>query len=190
MDIVRSRIESLNGTVDIRTQVGHGTTFVIRLPLTLAILPSLLVRVHDEVYAIAVDHIREIVEVSEDRVHHVHRSRVIEIRDRIVPIVSLDDVFLWGGESYLAGRGSANRDENVHARRVVVLQSADEMIGLEVNQLMGLQEVVLKSLDKNLGPVEGLSGASILGDGRVSLILDVDRLMEMASESRRERVVA
>ncbi len=190
MDIVRSRIESLSGTVDIRTQVGHGTTFVIRLPLTLAILPSLLVRVHDEVYAIAVDHIREIVEVTEDRVHQVHRSRVIEIRDRIVPIVSLDDVFLWGGESYLAGRGSTSRDENVHARRVVVLQSADEMIGLEVDQLMGLQEVVLKSLDKNLGPVEGLSGASILGDGRVSLILDVDRLMEMASESRGARVVA
>jgi two-component system chemotaxis sensor kinase CheA len=190
MDIVRSRIESLNGTVDIRTQVGHGTTFVIRLPLTLAILPSLLVRVHDEVYAIAVDHIREIVEVSEDRVHNVHRSRVIEIRDRIVPIVSLDDVFLWGGDSYLAGRGSRSRDENVNARRVVVLQSADEMIGLEVDQLMGLQEVVLKSLDKNLGPVEGLSGASILGDGRVSLILDVDRLMEMASESPSERVVA
>lgn len=190
MDIVRSRIESLNGTVDIRTQVGHGTTFVIRLPLTLAILPSLLVRVHEEVYAIAVDHIREIVEVTEDRVHHVHSSRVIEIRDRIVPIVSLDDIFVWGGVSYAADRTTHGREENGHARRVVVLHSSDEMIGLEVDQLLGLQEVVLKSLDKNLGPVDGLSGASILGDGRVSLILNVDRLMELASESRPAHVVA
>lgn len=191
MDIVRSRIESLNGTVDIRTQVGHGTTFVIRLPLTLAILPSLLVRVHDEVYAIAVDHIREIVEVNENRVHQVHRSRVIEIRDRIVPIVSLDDLFVWGGGTYGNSISENGREENGHARRVVVLHSADEMIGLEVDHLLGLQEVVLKSLDKNLGPVDGLSGASILGDGRVSLILDVDRLMEMAADrNRAKRVVA
>jgi len=130
------------------------------------------------------------VEVTEDRVHHVHSSRVIEIRDRIVPIVSLDDIFVWGGVSYAADRTTHGREENGHARRVVVLHSSDEMIGLEVDQLLGLQEVVLKSLDKNLGPVDGLSGASILGDGRVSLILNVDRLMELASESRPAHVVA
>lgn len=183
MDIVKSRIESLSGTIDIRTVPGQGTTFVIRLPLTLAILPSLLVKVHEEVYAIALDHIREIVEVRPELMHQIRKRRVIEIRKKIVPVVSLDDVFLWGNRPY-PGRTvkSENPEENGQTTRIVILHSADEMIGLEVDQLMGLQEVVLKSLEKNLGPVEGLSGASILGDGRVSLILDVDRLIDKASQ--------
>jgi two-component system chemotaxis sensor kinase CheA len=183
MDIVKSRIESLNGTIDIRTTQGQGTTFVIRLPLTLAILPSLLVRVHDEVYAIALDHIREIVEVRPEGLHQIRKRRVIEIRKKIVPVISLDDVFLWGNMPYpRAAAKPENQEENGNTTRIVILHSADEMIGLEVDHLMGLQEVVLKSLEKNLGPVEGLSGASILGDGRVSLILDVDRLIDRASQ--------
>jgi two-component system chemotaxis sensor kinase CheA len=190
MDIVRSRIEALNGTVDIRTQVGAGTTFVIRLPLTLAILPSLLVRVHEEIYAIAVDHIREIVEVSDDRIHMVRESRVIEIRDRLAPVISLDDLFVWGEGAHPAAVARSAPDEHGRLTRVVVLHSADEMIGLEVDELLGLQEVVLKSLDKNLGPVDGLSGASILGDGRVSLILDVDRLTDKAAEPKTKRFVS
>ncbi len=183
MDIVKSRIESLSGTIDIRTVPGQGTTFVIRLPLTLAILPSLLVKVHEEVYAIALDHIREIVEVRPELMHQIRKRRVIEIRKKIVPVVSLDDVFLWGNRPY-PGRKvkSDGHEENGLTTRIVILHSADEMIGLEVDHLMGLQEVVLKSLEKNLGPVEGLSGASILGDGRVSLILDVDRLIDKASQ--------
>ena len=183
MDIVKSRIESLSGTIDIRTVPGQGSTFVIRLPLTLAILPSLLVKVHEEVYAIALDHIREIVEVRPELMHQIRKRRVIEIRKKIVPVVSLDDVFLWGNRPY-PGRKvkSDGHEEHGLTTRIVILHSADEMIGLEVDQLMGLQEVVLKSLEKNLGPVEGLSGASILGDGRVSLILDVDRLIDKASQ--------
>lgn len=182
MDIVKSRIEALNGTVDIRTTLGQGTTFVIRLPLTLAILPSLLVRAHDEVYAIALDHIREIVEAQPGQIHEIRNRRVIEIRKKIVPVISLDDLFLWGNQPYPAAKELQTNGEEAHnTTRVVVLHSADEMVGLEVHQLLGLQEVVLKSLEKNLGAVAGLSGASILGDGRVSLILDVDWLIDHAS---------
>ena len=183
MDIVKSRIESLNGTVDIRTQPGHGTTFVIRLPLTLAILPSLLVRVHEEIYAIALDHIREIVEVQPDQIHNIRNRRVIEIRERIVPVLSLDHLFQWGNRPYPSKPVEPeNGDDHATTTRIVILHSADEMVGLVVDELMGLQEVVLKSLEKNLGPVEGLSGASILGNGRVSLILDVDRLIDKAAQ--------
>ena len=182
MDIVKSRIEALSGTVDIRTSLGQGTTFVIRLPLTLAILPSLLVRAHDEVYAIALDHIREIVEAQPGQIHEIRNRRVIEIRKKIVPVVSLNDLFVWGNRPYPRQSAAiSGNDDSQQTTRVVILHSADEMVGLEVDQLLGLQEVVLKSLEKNLGAVAGLSGASILGDGRVSLILDVDWLIDRAS---------
>ncbi|MFM1801387.1 MAG: Chemotaxis protein CheA, partial [Planctomycetota bacterium] len=182
MDIVKSRIESLNGTIDIRTNPGQGTTFVIRLPLTLAILPSLLVRFHEEVYAIALDHIREIVEVRPNHMFQIRKRRVIEIREKVVPILSLDDLFQWGNKPYVHKETEQlDNHENGATTRIVILHSGDEMVGLIVDQLLGLQEVVLKSLEKNLGPVDGLSGASILGDGRVSLILDVDRLIERAA---------
>lgn len=182
MDIVKSRIEALSGTVDIRTTPGQGTTFVIRLPLTLAILPSLLVRAQEVVYAIALDHIREIVEAQPGQIHEIRNRRVIEIRKKIVPVVSLNDLFVWGNRPYVKQAVPASGTDDAHqTTRVVILHSADEMVGLEVDQLMGLQEVVLKSLEKNLGAVAGLSGASILGDGRVSLILDVDWLIDRAS---------
>jgi two-component system chemotaxis sensor kinase CheA len=120
----------------------------------------------------------------------VRESRVIEIRDRLAPVISLDDLFVWGEGAHPAAVARSAPDDHGRLTRVVVLHSADEMIGLEVDELLGLQEVVLKSLDKNLGPVDGLSGASILGDGRVSLILDVDRLTDKAAEPKTKRFVS
>jgi two-component system chemotaxis sensor kinase CheA len=170
MDIVKARIEGLTGTVDVRTEPGAGTTFTIRLPLTLAILPCLLVRIFEEVYAIPLDHIDEIVEVSEPQVFMARGRRMIESRGRLVSLVSLDDVLTWSGGAHPAARSEPANGKQT----VVVVQNGDTTIGLLVDQLIGMQEVVLKSLEKNFRSVPSLSGASILGDGRVSLLLDVD----------------
>ncbi|MFO0911152.1 MAG: chemotaxis protein CheA [Isosphaeraceae bacterium] len=179
MDIVKSRIESLNGTVDVRSEPGIGTTFTIRLPLTLAILPCLLVRVHEEVYAIPLDHIDEIVEATESRMYAVRGKRMIEIRGKLVSVVALDDVLTWQGGP------PRSRTEPVNGKvTIVVAQNGDTTVGLLVDQLIGMQEVVLKSLEKNFRPVPSLSGASILGDGRVSLILDVDAVINMIANTQ------
>ena len=107
MDIVKSRIENLSGTVDVRSVLGQGTTFTIRLPLTLAIMSSLLVRIYDEVYAIPLDHIDEIVEIRPNQIYRVQGRPAIEIRKKIVALVALKDVFRWGGKDHpSAGNGT------------------------------------------------------------------------------------
>jgi two-component system chemotaxis sensor kinase CheA len=191
MDIVKNRIENLSGSVDVRTSAGQGTTFMIRLPLTLAIMSSLLVRIFEEIYAIPLDHIDEIVEVHPRQIFLVQGQPTIEIRKRIVALVSLGDLFRWGGREHPCA--GARRAESGNQRngnsfsyegeklRVVIVQNGETTIGLQVDQLIGMQEVVLKSLEKNFRAIRGLSGASILGDGRVSLILDIDTVINMAA---------
>jgi two-component system chemotaxis sensor kinase CheA len=189
MDIVKSRIENLSGTVDVRSVAGQGTTFTIRLPLTLAIMSSLLVRIYDEVYAIPLDHIDEIVEVRPNQIYRVQGRPAIEIRKKIVALVALGDVFRWGGKEHpsvhngVKPAGSANHstEESSDKHTVVVVQNGETTIGLLVDQLIGMQEVVLKSLEKNFRTIPGLSGASILGDGRVSLILDLDAVLDLVA---------
>jgi two-component system chemotaxis sensor kinase CheA len=191
MDIVKNRIENISGSVDVRTSPGQGTTFTIRLPLTLAIMSSLLVRIFEEIYAIPLDHIDEIVEVRPGQIFRVQGQPTIEIRKKIVALVCLGDLFRWGGEEHPCAarrRGlegcSADADATGNASdtlRVVIVQNGETTIGLVVDQLIGMQEVVLKSLERNFRAIRGLSGASILGDGRVSLILDIDTVISMAA---------
>ncbi len=197
MDIVKSRIENLSGAVDVRAVPGQGTTFTVRLPLTLAIMSSLLVRVHDEVYAIPLDHIDEIVETRPGQVYRVQGRPAIEIRERVVALARLDDVFRWGGGEHPSlrngSRGTSNSNGNGEGesrRTVVIVQNGETTIGLVVDELIGMQEVVLKSLEKNFQAIPGLSGASILGDGRVSLILDLDAVIEMLGRRTSRRVPA
>jgi two-component system chemotaxis sensor kinase CheA len=186
MDIVKSRIENLSGTFDVRSVSGQGTTFIIRLPLTLAIMSSLLVRIYDEVYAIPLDHISEIVEVRSRQIYRVQGRPTIEIRKKIIALVALGDVFRWGGKDHPSvcngtrpGGTQPSAEEASDKRTVVVVQNGETMIGLLVDQLIGMQEVVLKSLERNFRTIPGLSGASILGDGRVSLILDLDAVIDL-----------
>jgi len=188
MDIVKSRIENLSGTFDVRSVSGQGTTFIIRLPLTLAIMSSLLVRIYDEVYAIPLDHISEIVEVRSRQIYRVQGRPTIEIRKKIIALVALGDVFRWGGKDHPSACNGArpsgggthpSAEEASDKRTIVVVQNGETTIGLLVDQLIGMQEVVLKSLEKNFRTIPGLSGASILGDGRVSLILDLDAVIDL-----------
>jgi two-component system chemotaxis sensor kinase CheA len=180
MDIVRDRIEHLSGTVDVRTELGKGTTFTIRLPLTLAILPSLLVRIYDEYYALPVDAVDEIVEVRGSRVDIVQGRPMLDIRDKVIALVELNDVFRWGGRAHPRANGSmaAHGDAPL---TVVVAHTGETTVGLRVDELVGIQEIVLKSIERNFRPIPGLSGASILGDGRVSLILDIDAIIGMVA---------
>jgi two-component system, chemotaxis family, sensor kinase CheA len=195
MDIVKSRIENLSGTVDVRSVVGQGTTFTIRLPLTLAIMSSLLVRIYDEIYAIPLDHIDEIVEVRPNQIYRVQGRPAIEIRKKIVALVALGDVFRWGGKEhpsvYNQSKSTSNdhhsSDEPSQKHTVVVVENGETTIGLLVDQLIGMQEVVLKSLEKNFRTIPGLSGASILGDGRVSLILDLDAVLDLVARQPTHR---
>jgi two-component system chemotaxis sensor kinase CheA len=179
MDIVKSRIETLSGTVDVRTEPGHGTTFIVRLPLTLAIISVLLARAGNEFYAIPLDHLDEIVAVGCDQIYRVHGQRSIEIRGRIISLVALADI-LRGSNGAAGSPRSADEVEPAHT--VVVVSNGETTLGLIVDELFGIQEAVLKSLEKNFRPVPGLSGASILGDGRVSLILDIDALIGMVAQ--------
>jgi two-component system chemotaxis sensor kinase CheA len=186
MDIVKSRIESLNGAIDVRTVLGQGTTFSMRLPLTMAIMPSLLVQIYDEVYAIPLDHVNEIVDSSPELIRRIHEQRTIEIRRKVIGLTELNDVFRWGNGDH----PSRGREEGTAAAgkvKVVVVSDGETLLGLIVNDLIGIQEVVLKSLEKNFRAIRGLSGASILGDGRVSLILDVDAVIDMAVQNASKR---
>jgi two-component system chemotaxis sensor kinase CheA len=177
MDIVKSRIEALSGSVEVRTEPGQGTTFFIRLPLTLAIISVLLARVGSEIYAIPLDHLNEIVEVPAQGVYRLRGKKSIEVRGRIISLVALRDVFRSRHGWSEADRGADTGSKHT----VVIVSNGDETLGLLVDELLGMQEAVLKSLEKNFSPVVGLSGASILGDGRVSLILDVDGLIGMVA---------
>ncbi|AMV39063.1 chemotaxis protein CheW [Planctomyces sp. SH-PL62] len=181
MDIVKERIGNLNGSVDVRSTPGQGTVFTIRLPLTLAIMSSLLVRIYDEVYALPLDHIDEIVEIRGDRIASVQGRPTIEIRGRFLTLATLGDLFRWGGGRHPSAVEAPRPGDGGHSFHVVIVQNGETTIGLVVDQLIGMQEVVLKSLERNYRPVAGLSGASILGDGRVSLILDVDALVDAAT---------
>ena len=180
MDIVKNRIEGLNGGIEVRTTLGQGTTMIVRLPLTLAIMPSLLVRIYDEVYAIPLDNVDEIIEVATDQIHRLHGKLAIETRKRVISLLRLGDVFRWGGNLHPTANGDvADRTKQL----IVVVQNGETTIGLIVDELIGMQEVVLKSLEKNFRTVAGLSGASILGDGRVSLILDIDATIGMVTQA-------
>src|SRR5262249_52461855 len=152
---------------------------------------SLLVRILEEIYAIPLDHINEIVEVNPTQVFRVQGRPTIEIRKKIIALLSLSDLFRWSDKDHRASsrRSPSETAETALASieegdklRVVIVQNGDVTIGLVVHQLIGMQEVVLKSLEKNFRSISGLSGASILGDGRVSLILDVDALVSMAAQ--------
>ncbi|HBO45776.1 MAG TPA: hypothetical protein DD670_18000 [Planctomycetaceae bacterium] len=175
MDIVKSRIESLNGTAELKSSPGEGTTVTIKLPLTLAILPSLMVDVQREVFAIPMESVSEIVRARGSEVATVHGMPAARVRGRVVSIVRLDEVFQWN--STWAGRS----DDSSGDVTLVIVRERDEEIGLVVDRVIGEEDVVIKSMSENYRNVPGIAGASVLGDGRVSLILDTAAVIAMSA---------
>ena len=170
MDVVRSRIQGLSGTVEAATEPGRGTVFTVRLPLTLAIVRALLVRVRGTAFSVPIEEVREIVSVPSAEVRSAHGSRTVDVRGEFVPVARLHEVF--GGDAP-PGRPPAKTD-------IVVLQSGGRSLGLCVDELLGGDDVVIKSLAENFEEVRGLSGASVTGEGDVCLMLDVAEVLSMA----------
>ncbi|MER3473527.1 MAG: chemotaxis protein CheA [Armatimonadota bacterium] len=166
MDIVRSNIQRVGGIVEVDSTPGKGTRFSIRLPLTLAIIRALLVRVASEVYAIPLSSVLETLKIQPDAVQFVGGHPVIVLRGRTLPLVNLQTHF-YGG---FFGASSCRSEEPMF---VVVVGLGERQLGLVVNHLIGEQEIVIKSLSRHLGQIGGVSGATILGDGRIALILEV-----------------
>jgi len=171
MDIVRTQIQKLNGTVDIETQKGKGTKMIIKLPLTLAIIKGLLVELNNRMYSIPTNSVVEIVRIQEEEIHMMNGREVANIRNRVLPLVWLHDHFHFP------------RVENERkSLTVVIIGLAEKRIGLVVDKLIGNQEIVVKSLGSYVGKIKGISGATILGDGGVALILDIISIFSMVED--------
>ncbi|OUM92685.1 MAG: hypothetical protein BAA04_01625 [Firmicutes bacterium ZCTH02-B6] len=164
LDVVRKNIERVNGTVTLESEVGQGTRWIIRLPLTLAIVQAMLVRVRDTTFAIPLQAVVEILRVDEPQVRMANGWHMIHVRDQVIPLVNPGDV--WGPTFAATWRTD-------QANPVVVLQAAAAPLALAVDRVIGEQEIVIKNIEGMVGHVAGISGASILGDGSVALILDV-----------------
>jgi two-component system chemotaxis sensor kinase CheA len=149
----------------------------IKLPLTLAILPSLMVQIDGDVFAMPMESVVEIVSVSKEEVNTIHGTWVAKVRGRVISVVRLDQVFAW---SHVAAHATGGESEDV---TLVIVGERGHEIGLAVDRVLGEEDVVIKSMAENYRNVAGVAGASILGDGRVSLILDIIALIQMASDS-------
>jgi two-component system chemotaxis sensor kinase CheA len=187
MDVVKQRLGSLNGTIQIDSTPGQGTTFTIRLPLTLAIITSLLVRVRNTTFSLPIDDVREIVSIDRRDIVTVLGKQTFDVRGEFIPLRSVDDIFHWHGIDFDRDQATEVQQEatNEEQLQIVVLASAGKTIGLRVDELLGSQDLVIKSLSDNFINIRGLSGASILGDGSVCLMLEVGTVIDMAVRSSR-----
>lgn len=166
MDVVRTNILKLKGMIDIESEVGVGTTFIIKLPLTLAIIQGLLVRVHSEIYAIPLASVLEVVDCDVSKVSTINKREVIKIRSDILPLIRLSRILNVNGQN-----------ESLDDKYVVVVGIGEFRVGLVVDELLGQQEIVIKSLGEFLGHIDGIAGVTILGDGSVVIIIDVGELV-------------
>jgi len=169
MDVVKTNIEKLNGIIDIESELGKGTVMKLKIPLTLAIIQALLVGVQEEYYAIPLASVLETVRISKDEIYTVESRSVMRLREEVLSLVHIADIF----------EVEHVFDTSEHAY-VVVLGLAESKIGLIVDTLVGQEEIVIKSMGEYLHGMEGIAGATIRGDGGVTLIVDVAALMHMA----------
>lgn len=170
MDVVRRNIQSLSGSVEVASAPGIGSTFTIRLPLTLAILDGQLVKVAQHTYIIPLISIVESLQIDITKVNTVGQDlQVLRLRDEYIPILRLYDIF-----------NHQNKVESLDKKLLVVVEADNQKVGLLVDDLLSQQQVVIKSLESNYHKVDGVSGATILGDGRVSLIVDINGLIKLS----------
>jgi len=166
MDVVRSNIEKLKGTVDVDSKLGEGTTIYIKIPLTVAIMPAMMVGVAKELYAVPLQSIVEIVRADAERVSTINGRRVLRIRDSVLPLVRVSELF------------DVPETDPEHERFVVIVELNEQRAGLVVTELIGQQEIVVKPLDSHTSGDGAVSGATVRDDGGVSLIVDVERMIE------------
>ncbi|MEE1343140.1 MAG: chemotaxis protein CheA, partial [Lachnospiraceae bacterium] len=166
LDVVKNNIETLGGDIEVTTKLGEGSTFTIRLPLTLAIIQALMVELGDEKYAIPLNSIQTIEDVNISDIKYVQTKEVINLRGSVIPLIRLDQVL-----------DCPPKEEEPENLTVVIVSKGDKQAGLVVDNLMGQQEIVIKPLGKYINIHKIISGATILGDGEVALILDANALV-------------
>ncbi len=166
LDVVKTKIEALGGDIEVKTKLGEGSNFIIRLPLTLAIIQALMVELGDEKYAISLGSIETIEDVMPDEIKYVQSKEVIHLRGMVIPIIRLDSVL-----------DIVPAEEVPESYTVVIVKKGDKLAGLVVDRLIGQQEIVIKSLGKYINNNNIIGGATILGDGEVALILDANTLL-------------
>ncbi len=166
LDVVKSKIEALSGEVEVRSKLGEGSTWIIRLPLTLAIIQALMVVVGGEKYAISLGSIQTIEDIHPSEIKTVQNKEVIHLRGTVIPLIRLNEV--------LDTESTKSPDESME---VVIVKKGDKQAGLVIDELIGQQEIVIKSLGKYIKQCKFISGATILGDGEVALILDANALI-------------
>lgn len=172
MDVVRTNIEKLNGMIELDSKVDQGTTITIKLPLTLAILQGLLIESDKEVYILPLSSVVETVKTTQSDISYINRKPVLRLRDEIIPVINL-------GNALGRSKGSLTIAEKPY---VVVVGLADQKLGINMDRFLGQEEVVIKSLGSYLGTTEGVAGATILGDGRIRLIIDLIGLFNLAKK--------
>lgn len=165
LDVVKSKIESINGSVEVESIKDKGTKFIIRIPLTLAIIQALLIRLKDEIYAIPLSSVTEIINIPSSGIRDIQGQEIALYRGKTIPIVRLRKVL------------DIPEEEEVEDLVVVVVNKGEKQAGLIVDSLIGQQEIVIKSLGKYLAGIKYISGATILGNGNISLILDINSLI-------------
>lgn len=170
LDVVRTHIESLNGSVTVESELNVGTRFVIKLPLTLAIINGLLIRVGEEIYSIPIPSVVESIRVSDSEINTIDNYEVFNNRDEVVSLLRLGRLF---------GISSIQDAKEEDSSYIVIVGSEEKKVGLMVDNLIGQEEVVIKPLTDQFTNSPGIAGASILGDGSVSLIIDVPQLLEL-----------
>jgi len=178
MDVVKTNIEKLNGIIEVDSAPGKGTTFKLKIPLTLAIIQALLVASQEDLFAVPLSNVIETVRIVEEDIYTIEGKSVLKLREEVLPLVNMADIFeiekVLEPEKYLY---------------VVILGLGATKIGLIVDRFIGQEEIVIKSLGEFLKGIPGIAGATIRGDGRVTLIIDVGSLMRLAKETHNKKVV-
>jgi two-component system chemotaxis sensor kinase CheA len=166
LDVVKSKIEALSGEIEVKSKLGEGSSWIIRLPLTLAIIQALMVDVGGEKYAISLGNIQTIEDIHPSEIKSVQSKEVINLRGTVIPLIRLNEV--------LDIESKKSPDENLV---VVIVKKGDKLAGLVIDELLGQLEIVIKSLGKYINKCKIISGATILGDGEIALILDANALI-------------
>lgn len=170
LDVVRTNISKLKGIIEVESEAGRGTVMTLRLPLTLAIIQALLVKANEEIYAIPLSAVLEVVRVEAEEIATVSGRGVIRLRDSVLPLARMSEVM-----------GRPERVEGQRWHYVVVISWAEQRLGIIVDSLLGQREVVIKSLGEYLNNIPGIAGSTILGDGRTILIIDAGKFVQLCS---------
>lgn len=166
LDVVKNKIEGLGGDVEVVSRLGEGTTFIVRLPLTLAIIQALMVEIRNEKYALPLNSIDTVVDVPVSEVRYVQSNEVINLRGTVIPLIRLDEIL-----------DCEPAESDSESLIVVIAKKGDKQAGLVIDNLIGQQEIVIKPLGKYINIPRMISGATILGDGEVALIIDSNTLV-------------